>query len=90
MCHQPSPVPFALPPTPCLSFRGRICNLISQEGHPALAQLPFPASGDSSEVYCSCEVWVKGSQVPTHGGPPTLSTVMERAGPPAFPEACLC
>lgn len=89
MCHQPSQCPLHCPQHPAFPF-SRICNLISQEGHPALAQLPFPASGDSSEVYCSREVWVKGSQVPTHGGPPTLSTVMELASPPALTEACLC
>lgn len=75
---SPPQCPLHCPQHPAFPF-GRICNLIPQEGHPALAQLPFPAHGDSSEVYCSYEVWVKGSWVPTHRGPPTLST--DGAGP---------
>lgn len=61
MCHRPLPSALCTPPNtlPFLSAGYAIPSPL--KGHPAFAQLPFPAPGDFSEVYCSHEVWVKGS-----------------------------
>ena len=69
--------PSALCPAPnALPFLQAGCVSPPPRQSPSFSTAPFPAPGDSSEVHCSHEVWVKGSRVPPMGarppwGPPT-------------------
>ena len=91
MCQRPGPS--ALCPAPnALPFLQAGCDSPPPRQSPSLSTAPFPAPGDSSEVHCSNEVWVKGSRVPPTGArPPSAGrTAGSRAHPPDGRKARSC